>query len=167
MDKAALEQTSRPETTTWAAAQALTGAGYLLHGLNSPRDIAGTLLATLSRIPVDPSVLGGLHDIAGTNGLGVLWATAEIAGAGVVVSRIAGISLIALGMACWPVRGAKWAPCGTLTYSLLATLYRIYLSFGGKWAGKLLWPAVALHAVLTILVALAWFNKRKNPGVNA
>jgi hypothetical protein len=34
---------------------------------------------------------------------------AEIAGAGVVMSRIAGISLIALGMACWPGRRAKWA----------------------------------------------------------
>ena len=27
----------------------------------------------------------------------------EIAGAGVLVSRIAGVSLVALGLACWPV----------------------------------------------------------------
>src|SRR6516225_8827894 len=90
---------------------------------------------------------------------------AEIAGAGVVMSRIAGISLIALGMACWPGRGAKWALCGMLTYSLLATLYLIHLGLGGQWTGKLLWPAVAVHVVLTILLARAWFIKRKTPEV--
>src|SRR5208337_2773735 len=86
---------------------------------------------------------------------------AEIAGAGVVMSRIAGISLIALGFACWPGHGASWAPCGMLTYSLLARLYLIYLGLGGQWAGKLLWPAVAVHAVLTILLARMWFSERK------
>jgi hypothetical protein len=86
---------------------------------------------------------------------------AEIAGAGIVMSRIAGISLIALGVACWPGREAKWALCGMLTYSSLATLYLIYLGVGGEWAGKLFWPTVAVHAVLTILLALAWFNERK------
>ena len=91
---------------------------------------------------------------------------AEIAGAGVVMSRIAGISLIALGIACWPLRIATRALCGMVTYSLLATLYLIYLGLGGKWSGKLLWPAVAVHAVLTILLARAWFNERKTPEVN-
>jgi hypothetical protein len=85
---------------------------------------------------------------------------ADIAGAGVVMSRITGISLIALGIACWPGRGAKRA-LGMLTYSLLVTLYLIYLGVGGEWTGKLLWPAVAVHAVLTILLARAWFNERK------
>jgi hypothetical protein len=37
---------------------------------------------------------------------------AEIEGAGVVMSRVAGISLIALGTACWPGRVANWALCG-------------------------------------------------------
>jgi hypothetical protein len=91
---------------------------------------------------------------------------AEIAGPGVVMSRIAGISLIALGIACWPGRVATWALCGMLTYSLLAMLYLIYLGLGGQWPGILLWPAVAVHAVLTILLARAWLNERKTPGVN-
>ena len=89
----------------------------------------------------------------------------EIEGAGIVISRIAGISLIALGIACWPGRGPKWGPCGMLTYSLAATLYLMYLGFGGKWTGKLLWPAVGAHAVLTILLAREWFNERKTPDV--
>jgi hypothetical protein len=91
---------------------------------------------------------------------------AEIAGVGVVMSRIAGISLIALGLACWP--GDIGAPAlrGLLTYSTLATVYFIYLGIGGEWSGKLLWPAVAVHAVLTILLVYAWFKERKSPKAN-
>jgi hypothetical protein len=40
---------------------------------------------------------------------------ADIAGAGVVMSRITGISLIALGIACWPGRGTSWVLYGMLT----------------------------------------------------
>ena len=61
-----------------------------------------------------------------------------------------GIALIALGVACWPGRTAL---CGMLTYSVLATLYLGYLGIRGEWVGPLLWPAVVLHAVLTILLA--------------
>jgi hypothetical protein len=85
---------------------------------------------------------------------------AEIAGAGVVMSRIAGISLVGLGVACWP-GGATWPLCGMLTYSSLASLYLLYLGLAGEWVGKLLWPAVVAHAVLTILLAGAWFKERK------
>ena len=88
---------------------------------------------------------------------------AEIAGAGVVMSRIAGISLIALGLACWPGRDAgsraDRALRAMLSYSLLATLYLGYLGAVGEWAGILLWPAVGAHAVVTILLARAWTTK--------
>ena len=81
---------------------------------------------------------------------------AEIAGAGVVMSRIAGIALIALGLACWPggdaESGANGALRGMLSYSLLATLYLGYLGIGGEWVGWLLWPAVVVHAVVTIFL---------------
>jgi hypothetical protein len=85
---------------------------------------------------------------------------AEIAGAGLVMSRIAGLALIALGIVCWPGRTAL---CGMLTYSALATLYLAYLGLVGEFAGRLLWPAVVSHAVLTTLLARAWFQSR-NPG---
>lgn len=92
---------------------------------------------------------------------------AEIAGAGEVMSRTAGISLIALGLACWPGwetgRFAGWPLCGMLTYSSIVTLYLVYIGLGGEWVGKLLWPAAAVHAILTILLARAWFNERKTP----
>jgi hypothetical protein len=59
---------------------------------------------------------------------------AEIAGAGVVMSRIAGISLIALGIACWPGRGANWALCGMLTYAYLSrsTSFTLALAANGQ-----------------------------------
>ncbi len=86
----------------------------------------------------------------------------DITGAGMVMSRIAGISLIALGIACWPSRDTRrssaWGLCGMLTYSSLATFYLVYLGIGGEWVGRLLWPAVAAHAVLTFLLARAWFK---------
>ena len=90
---------------------------------------------------------------------------ADIAGPGDVMSRIAGISLIALGLACWPGRDAgsraDRALRGMLSYSLLATLYLGYLGMVGEWAGMLLWPAVAVHAVLTFLLARVWLKDRQ------
>jgi len=81
---------------------------------------------------------------------------AEIAGVGVVISRFAGLALVALGVACWPCGPASRALCGMLTYSSLATLGLFYIALGGEWKGLLLWPAVALHAVLTLFLAWAW-----------
>ena len=82
----------------------------------------------------------------------------DIAGAGIAVGRVAGMSLLALGLACWPGRdatGRSAALLGMLTYSLLVTLYlaRVGVVHG---AGILLWPAVAVHGVLTLLLARAW-----------
>ena len=77
----------------------------------------------------------------------------ELTGVSIPIARVAGIALIALGVACWP--GAT-ALCGMLTYSALATVYLGYLAIGGQWVGPLLWSAVVLHAVLTILLARSW-----------
>ena len=76
---------------------------------------------------------------------------ADIAGAGIVVSRVAGIALIALGVACWP--GPPRV--GMLTYSAAVTLYLAYVGFVGGLSGILLWPAVVLHVILTVLLARA------------
>ena len=82
----------------------------------------------------------------------------ELAGVAIPVARVLGIALIALGVACWPGRTAL---CGMLTYSALATLYLAYLGIRGEWVGPLLWPAVVVHAVLTILLARAWLMSPK------
>jgi hypothetical protein len=57
---------------------------------------------------------------------------AGISGTEPVMCRVAGIALIALGVACWPGRGATQALWGMLTYSVLATLYLAYLGIEGK-----------------------------------
>jgi hypothetical protein len=43
-----------------------------------------------------------------------------------------------------------------LVYNLLATIYLIYLGFATNLTGILLWPAVAMHAILTVLLGRAW-----------
>jgi len=85
----------------------------------------------------------------------------ELSGIAVVLGRVAGISLLALGIACWPGKVPTPAAfCGMATYGLLVTLYLVCLGIRGEWVGPLLWPAVALHALLTLLLARAWFRFR-------
>ena len=79
----------------------------------------------------------------------------ELAGVSVPMARVTGIALIGLGITCWP----NWtALCGMLTYGTLVTVYLSYLGIRGEWIGPLLWPAVVLHAVLTLLLAWACFK---------
>ncbi len=72
----------------------------------------------------------------------------ELTGIAVPVARVAGIALIALGVACWP--GTPLV--GMLTYSAAVMLYLAYLGLAGGLAGILLWPAVVLHAIVTALL---------------
>lgn len=85
----------------------------------------------------------------------------DLAGAGVVIARVTGIALIGLGLSCWP---GSTALAGMLTYSGVLTLYLVRLGLGGEFVGVLLWPAVALHTVLTGLLALAWLRHRPGAG---
>ena len=72
----------------------------------------------------------------------------QLAGVAVPVARVAGIALIALGIACWPATPLV----GMLTYSSIAMLYLGYVALAGEFVGVLLWPGVALHAILSILL---------------
>jgi|SRR5436190_20121646 hypothetical protein len=76
----------------------------------------------------------------------------QLTGVAIPVARLTGIALIALGIACWP--GPPLV--GMLTYSALVMLYLAYLGFAGGLTGVLLWPAVALHVALSILLGRAW-----------
>ena|SRR6188474_1240191 len=82
----------------------------------------------------------------------------EFTGIVTPVARVLGIALLALGVCCLP---GSTALCGMLTYSGLATLYLLYLAIRGEWVGLLLWPVVALHGILTVLLARTWFQSRK------
>jgi len=77
----------------------------------------------------------------------------ELTGIAVPVARVAGIALIALGVACSPA-----APlAGMLAYNAAVAIYLAYLGVAGGVSGILLWPAVVLHVTITGL--LAWSLK--------
>jgi hypothetical protein len=90
----------------------------------------------------------------------------ELSGVSIPIARVAGFALIALGLACWPGSHAgstlTRALRAMLCYSLFATLYLGYVGVRGEWVGVLLWPAVALHAVLTLLLARAWLKDQQS-----
>ena len=93
-------------------------------------------------------IVTGLALLVAPHLVGQLLLGAELSGGGIPVARVTGIALIALGIACWP--GPPLA--GMLVYTLLVMLYLAYIGIGGEWVGPLLWPAVAVHAVLALLL---------------
>jgi len=85
---------------------------------------------------------------------------AELSEVGMVLGRLSGIVLLALGISCWPARKAPIisAPAvhAMLTYNLLAACYLAYVGVASRLVGVLLWPAVTLHAILGLLVIRIW-----------
>jgi len=82
----------------------------------------------------------------------------ELAGVAVSVARVAGIALIGLAVACWPGK----ALFGMLTYSAAVTLYLAYVGFVGVFTGILLWPAVVVHVILTVLLTRAFLSGKES-----
>jgi hypothetical protein len=74
----------------------------------------------------------------------------DLSGVAIAVGRVTGIALIGLAVACWP--GPPLA--GMAAYSVLVTVYLAYLGLAGT-AGILLWPAVALHLIVSIALGRA------------
>ncbi len=80
------------------------------------------------------------------------------AGLGPALGRFLGIALLALGLACWPNRlGESVRPPGfraMLAYNGLIAIYLAFLGAAEHIGGPLLWPAVAFHAVVALLLLL-------------
>jgi len=91
--------------------------------------------------------------------VGLLLLGEGLTGVALPVARVAGIALIALGVACWP--GTPLV--GMLTYSAAVTLYLAYVGFAGRSVGVLLWPVVGLHVIMTAL--LTWVATSDHPTV--
>jgi len=83
------------------------------------------------------------------------------------IARVAGIALIALGVACWAGwnRVADGAFRALLSYNLLVAGYLTYLGTAGHLGGVLLWPAVILHVGVTAL--LLFFRKAETSSPSA
>jgi hypothetical protein len=125
------------------------------------RDMVATWL-----LPVEAAIEGttGVALIIFPQAVSTLLLGADLAGPGIAVARVAGIALLALGLVCWLSRqdaNRTATLAAMLTYNLLATVYLMYLGIGGALVGILLWPAIAIHAVLTLLVAYARFNDQQ------
>ncbi|WP_425536802.1 hypothetical protein [Ensifer adhaerens] len=71
-----------------------------------------------------------------------------LSGAAIPTARVAGIALIALGVACWRSSGLL----GMLIYSVAVAVYLALFGLTTSSAGVLLWPAVVIHVVLSILL---------------
>ena len=86
------------------------------------------------------------------------------AGAGLAMSRICGMALLGLGIACWPEVVATGQPAharsALLVYGALAAIYLTALGLDGKLRGVVLWPAVIVHVVVTAVLARAWASIR-------
>lgn len=95
--------------------------------------------------------------------VGQLLLGAQLDGIAIPIARVTGIALLALSVACWPGP----AVLGMLTYSAPVTLYLLYIGIRGDWVGPLLWPAVALHAVLTWWLARSWWRSDWKTGPTA
>jgi hypothetical protein len=82
------------------------------------------------------------------------------------MGRLPGIAILALGLACWPsgLSGDDGSPAfrGMLVYNVLIALFLLYLFRIEHLGGVLLWPGVALHAVVALL--LIW-TRRTSRGV--
>ena len=75
---------------------------------------------------------------------------------GIAVTRVLGIGLFSLGIAGWDsqeqAQGAALGPrTGLVVYNIAATAMFVYLGTTGAMNGLLLWPAAALHLVISLL----------------
>ena len=91
----------------------------------------------------------------------------EITGLAIVLGRCMGVALLALALACWPERqGAApgSAPFRAMfTYNALIALILGYVGAIAHFGGPLLWPAVALHGAMALLLAWKRRETRLNP----
>jgi hypothetical protein len=72
------------------------------------------------------------------------------------VARVGGSGLLSLGVACWLARGdslsraARGLVAAVLLYDVAAVAILAFAGIGFGLHGVALWPAVVLHAVMTV-----------------
>jgi len=89
--------------------------------------------------------------------IGQLLFGTELTDVAAIAARVAGLALVALGIACWP--GAQLI--GMLAYSAGVTLYLGWVGLAAGSIGILLWPVVVLHLILTTLLMRALTGDRE------
>jgi hypothetical protein len=85
--------------------------------------------------------------------------SAEVTGAGVVISRVAGAALVAIGAACWLARNERQGAAlrglltGVLIYDVVVAALLAHAGLGLGMSGIVLWPAVVAHGALGVWCA--------------
>ncbi len=87
-----------------------------------------------------------------------------------IFARIAGVALLAIGVACWLGRSDAPGPAqrgliaGALVYDMAAAALLAYAGLFLNLVGLALWPAVVLHAVLAVwcVICLQTDGERTN-----
>jgi hypothetical protein len=81
---------------------------------------------------------------------------AEISGASIPLGRVAGVALLALGVACWLASydeqscAARGLVSAMVLYNIGAALILALADIGLGFVGIALWPAVILHAAMAV-----------------
>ena len=97
----------------------------------------------------------------------------QLLGAGVATSRLCGVALLSLGLACWPQsepplhRMDRRAIRALLVYNASATAYLAWLLVLGGYRGIALVPPIVIHAVLALLLGrmVVWPRRSGQTGV--
>src|SRR5437867_7441949 len=82
---------------------------------------------------------------------------AEISGASIPLGRVAGVALLALGVACWLASydeqscAARGLVSAMVLYNIGASLTLALAGIGSGFVGIALWPAVILHAAMAVV----------------
>jgi hypothetical protein len=90
--------------------------------------------------------------------------------AALTVGRVAGAALLSLGVACWlgrrdeNRRAATGLVAAMLLYNAATTALLAYARIGLGLLGIALWPAVALHGVLTVWCIACLWRQRVDGG---
>jgi hypothetical protein len=80
----------------------------------------------------------------------------ELLGAGIPLGRVAGVALLALGIACWLASSdtqscaARGIVSAMALYNLGVALILTLFGIQSQPVGLALWPAVILHAIMVV-----------------